>query len=242
MRCLLEFPPILAFRDPLELDLILVLFGYLNYLTHGKVFHFYNNSPVSPGYTIQPLVMQGQALGTGTRVVWQHLSLHMWLTAAEFFTPILSLSAVWNLGCSFTVSRSASLLEPLRTFWGSTNDLSLGRCLGRWIYQESSDNQLEKMVYGDFDWLNMKLKIEQTMKADCSSMVKWNNQGTRISTAFRHFQLSQGLIGKAKPDWWTTITSIHWYGTSPTNIAFSFCHHINVISMTFFRPKTCTLE
>ena len=77
MRCLLEFPPILAFRDPLELDLILVLFGYLNYLTHRKVFHFYNNSPVSPGYTIQPLVMQGQALGTGTRVVWQHLSLHI---------------------------------------------------------------------------------------------------------------------------------------------------------------------
>ena len=89
------------------------------------------------------------------------------------------------------------------------NDLSLGRCLGRWIYQESSDNQLEKMVYGDFDWLNMKLKIEQMIKADCSSMVKWNNQGTRISMAFRHFQLSQGLIGKAKPDWWTTITSIH---------------------------------
>ena len=111
MRCLLEFPPILAFRDPLELNLILVLFGYLNYLTHGKVFHFYNNSPVSPGYTIQPLVMQGQALGTGTRVVWQHLSLHIWLTAAEFFTPILSLSAVWNLGCSFTVSRSASFLQ-----------------------------------------------------------------------------------------------------------------------------------
>ena len=47
------------------------------------------------------------------------------------------------------------------------NDLSLGRCLGRWIYQESSDNQLEKMVYGDFDWLNMKLKIEQMIKADC---------------------------------------------------------------------------
>ena len=77
MRCLLEFPPILAFRDPLELDLILVLFGYLNYLTHRKVFHFYNNSPVSSGYTIQPLVMQGQALETGTRVVWQHLSLHI---------------------------------------------------------------------------------------------------------------------------------------------------------------------
>ena len=113
MRCLLEFPPILAFRDPLELDLILVLFGYLNYLTHGKVFHFYNNSPVSPGYTIQPLVMQGQALGTGTRVVWQHLSLHIWLTAAEFFTPILSLSAVWNLGCSFTVSRSAQTDQQL---------------------------------------------------------------------------------------------------------------------------------
>ena len=127
MRCLLEFPPILAFRDPLELDLILVLFGYLNYLTHGKVFHFYNNSPVSPGYTIQPLVMQGQALGTGTRVVWQHLSLHIWLTAAEFFTPILSLSAVWNLGCSFTVSRSASFLQRRRSqnldenFVGSTH-------------------------------------------------------------------------------------------------------------------------
>ena len=72
MRCLLAYPLILAFRDLLEFDLILV-----HHLTHGKVFHLLNNCPVSPGYTIQPLVVQGQALGTGTRVVWQHLSLHI---------------------------------------------------------------------------------------------------------------------------------------------------------------------